>query len=106
MQSCHSFAVSLQFLTSIALSEQPALGNSDKVSVHLLLLGSCLRVFQLRTVAGRFGGEEYQTFVLEDVAATMAAIWLAGMRPPQSGLKGTNGHHRGGLHSGDRKSVV
>jgi AcrR family transcriptional regulator len=47
-----------------------------------------------------FGGEKYQKFDPEEVGATLAAIWLAGMQSSvsQLGLNGSvggDGHHRG-----------
>jgi len=44
-----------------------------------------------------FGGEKYQKFVPEEVAGTLAAIWLAGMqaveaRPRIDQMNGHNGH--------------
>ncbi|HLJ29532.1 MAG TPA: TetR/AcrR family transcriptional regulator [Candidatus Angelobacter sp.] len=43
-----------------------------------------------------FGGEKYQTFDAEEVAATLAAIWLGGMQFAQAhpGRNGSNGHGR------------
>lgn len=42
-----------------------------------------------------FGGEQYQRFELEEVAATLAEIWLAGMQSPmpRRNSNGANGHH-------------
>ena len=44
-----------------------------------------------------FGGEKYQKFDPEQVSATLAGIWLAGMRSPvdASGTNGFNGNHAG-----------
>ena len=38
-----------------------------------------------------FSGEKYQQFNPEEVAATLTAIWLAGMQSVQ--VNGANGHH-------------
>ena len=42
-----------------------------------------------------FGGEKYQKFDPEQVSATLAGIWLAGMRSPvaASAANGRNGNH-------------
>ncbi len=42
-----------------------------------------------------FGGEQYQKFDPEEVADTLAEIWLAGMQAPgaRRTLNGANGHH-------------
>lgn len=40
-----------------------------------------------------FGAEKYQQFNPEEVAGTLAAIWLAGMES-HNGLNGSNGHSR------------
>ncbi len=42
-----------------------------------------------------FGGEQYQKFDPEEVANTLAEIWLAGMEAPavRSTSNGANGHH-------------
>ena len=41
-----------------------------------------------------FGAEKYQKFNPEEVAATLAAIWLAGMQSPLGPrTNGSNGHH-------------
>lgn len=51
-----------------------------------------------------FGGEKYQKFDAEEVAATLAAIWLAGMQSPERHpqRKGSNGHSRHLLSSRDK----
>jgi AcrR family transcriptional regulator len=51
-----------------------------------------------------FGGEQYQKFDLEEVANTLAGIWLAGMQDPAGprNANGANGHHvRAGKKSKD-----
>jgi hypothetical protein len=40
-----------------------------------------------------FGGEQYQKFDPEQVATTLAAIWLAGMQSPTASANGANGNH-------------
>jgi AcrR family transcriptional regulator len=42
-----------------------------------------------------FGGEQFQRFDLEEVATTLAVIWLAGMEEPagRRNANGANGHH-------------
>jgi len=40
-----------------------------------------------------FGAEKYQKFDAEEVAGTLAAIWLAGMRSAKTEMNGANGHH-------------
>src|SRR5439155_5998529 len=42
-----------------------------------------------------FGGEKYQKFDPEQVSATLAGIWLAGMQSPVAALhaNGSNGNH-------------
>ena len=40
-----------------------------------------------------FGAEKYQKFDAEEVAGTLAAIWLAGMQSAAAGTNGANGHH-------------
>ena len=41
-----------------------------------------------------FGAEKYQKFNPEEVAATLAAIWLAGMQSPLGPrTNGSNGRH-------------
>jgi AcrR family transcriptional regulator len=51
-----------------------------------------------------FGGEKYQKFDAEEVAATLAAIWLAGMQSPEaySGRNGSNGHSRHAFRSREK----
>src|SRR5262249_52557777 len=39
-----------------------------------------------------FGGEQYRRFDTEEVAATLAGIWLAGMLNPVASRNGRNGH--------------
>jgi len=63
-----------------------------------------------------FGGEQYRSFDTEEVAATLAGIWLAGMiNPVASRVNGRNGHRlrneqrhttrrRGGAENGRRQS--
>src|SRR5215468_3133988 len=63
-----------------------------------------------------FGGEQYRSFDTEEVAATLAGIWLAGMiNPVASRVNGRNGHRlrneqrhttrrRGGAETGRRQS--
>lgn len=40
-----------------------------------------------------FGAEKYQKFDAEEVAQTLVAIWLAGMRSGKAAMNGANGHH-------------
>jgi AcrR family transcriptional regulator len=42
-----------------------------------------------------FGGEQYQKFDVEEVANTLAGIWLAGVQEPagRRNANGANGHH-------------
>jgi AcrR family transcriptional regulator len=51
-----------------------------------------------------FGGEKYQSFETEEVAATLAAIWLGGMQLPQAVAvrNGSNGHRRQLVRSGEK----
>jgi len=51
-----------------------------------------------------FGGEKYQNFETEEVAATLAAIWLGGMQLSQavSVRNGSNGHRRHLVRSGEK----
>lgn len=51
-----------------------------------------------------FGGEKYQQFVPEEVARTLAAIWLAGMQSvePEPRLDRMNGHNGHRVRSGKK----
>ena len=53
-----------------------------------------------------FGGAKYQKFDTDEVASTLAAIWLAGVQSPQlqSPANGSNGHRRHTVRSREQTS--
>jgi hypothetical protein len=48
-----------------------------------------------------FGAEKYQKFDAEEVAGTLAAIWLDGMQSGANRSNGRNGHN-GHVRSGNK----
>jgi AcrR family transcriptional regulator len=75
---------------------QGAFRKTDPLLAARGFLGMVVYHFLIQEL---FGGEQYRKFDLEEVANTLAEIWLAGMKDPaarrtMNGTKnGANGHH-------------
>jgi AcrR family transcriptional regulator len=73
---------------------EKAFRNIDPLLAARGFLGMIVYHFWVQEL---FGAQKYQKFDAEEVAGTLAAIWLAGM---QSGMNGRNGSNRRNGHNG------
>ena len=85
------------------IRERVAQGAFRKVDPLLAARGFLGMVIYHFLVQELFGAEKYQKFDPEEVAGTLAAIWLAGMQSVAAGMNGANGHS---TRSGKRKRAT
>jgi len=76
------------------IRERVRQGAFHKVDPLLAARGFLGMVIYHYLVQELFGAEKYQKFNPEEVAETLAAIWLAGMQSVKTGVNGANGATR------------